>query len=114
MPAWQRGPRKKNRVLMRNPISVSPSRTSLSRFFRDFVYSALDHMPERYRAVARRQSEAAPHRDLWVSLIAAGSVIFAISGSLLLLTVELRSGWVSEHEVKMDKATAIHNLLFRR
>jgi len=51
--------------------------------------------------------------DLWVSFIAASSVILMVGGGLLLLTAELRSGWVSEHEVKMDKAPAIHNLLFR-
>jgi hypothetical protein len=48
------------------------------------------------------------------SFIAAVSVILVISGGLLTLTVELRSRWVSEHEVQMDKAAAIHQLLFRR
>jgi hypothetical protein len=52
-------------------------------------------------------------RDLWMSLVAAFGVILVIGGGLLALTVELRSGWVSNHEVQMDKAAAVHKLLFR-
>jgi len=52
--------------------------------------------------------------DPWVSFVAAVVVILVISGGLLMLNVEMRSGWVSDHEVQMDKAAAIHKLLFRR
>ncbi len=37
-----------------------------------------------------------------------------ISSGLLTLAFEVRSGWAFDHEVQMDKATAIHNLFFRR
>lgn len=51
--------------------------------------------------------------DLWVSFFASGSLILVVSGGLLVITLELRSGWVSDHQVQMDKGTAIHNLMFR-
>lgn len=52
--------------------------------------------------------------DLWVPFIAAVSLLLVISAGLLTLTAELRSGWVSDHEVQMDKTAAIHVLMFRR
>ena len=72
-------------------------------------------LPDRHLtdAVIAIEIEAAS-RDLWVSFIAAVLVILSVGGGLLTLTVELRSGWVSDHEVQMDKAAAVHKLLFRR
>ena len=58
--------------------------------------------------------EPAPIRwEVWVSFAAAASAIFVIGGVLLTLTAELRAGWVPGHELPMDKAAAIHKLLFR-
>lgn len=53
------------------------------------------------------------HRESWIALAAAVSAIVVMGGVLLTLTAELRAGWVPGHELQMDKATAIHNLLFR-
>jgi hypothetical protein len=59
-------------------------------------------------------SEPSPLRwELWVSATAATGVILVIGTMLLTLTAELRAGWVPGHERPMDKATAIHKLLFR-
>ena len=52
--------------------------------------------------------------DLWVSFFASGSLILVVSGGLLVLMLELRSGWVSDHQVEMDKGTAIRTLMFRQ
>jgi hypothetical protein len=51
--------------------------------------------------------------ELWVSFAAAVSVILIFAVGLLILTAELRAGWVPGHELPMDKAAAIHKLLFR-
>ena len=51
--------------------------------------------------------------ELWMSFTAAVSVILVIGAGLLILIAELRAGWVPGHELPMDKATAIHHLLFR-
>ena len=51
--------------------------------------------------------------DLWVSFAAAVSAMLVVAGVLLALTAELRAGWVPGHELPMDKAAAIHKLLFR-
>lgn len=51
--------------------------------------------------------------DLWVSFVAAASVILVVALGLLILIGELRAGWVPGHELPMDKAAAIHKLLFR-
>ena len=64
-------------------------------------------------------SDHVPNRDLcgwdlWVPFVAAVSVLLVVSAGLLTLTAELRSGWVSDHEVRMDKTAAIHGLMFRR
>ena len=51
--------------------------------------------------------------EFWVSITAAASAILVVGGMLLTLTAELRAGWVPGHELPMDKAAAIHKLLFR-
>jgi hypothetical protein len=51
--------------------------------------------------------------DLWVTFAAAVLAILVVAGVLLTLTAELRAGWVPGHELPMDKAAAIHKLLFR-
>jgi hypothetical protein len=51
--------------------------------------------------------------EFWVSIAAAASVMLVIGAILLTLTAELRAGWVPGHELPMDKAAAIHKLLFR-
>ncbi|HWE75429.1 MAG TPA: hypothetical protein VG328_19875 [Stellaceae bacterium] len=51
--------------------------------------------------------------EFWVSVVASASAILVIGGMLLALTAELRAGWVVGHELPMDKAAAIHKLLFR-
>jgi hypothetical protein len=71
------------------------------------------------RALTRRDLavitlEPQPLRwELWVSFAAAVSAILVVGGVLLTLTAELRAGWIPGHELPMDKATAIHKLLFR-
>ena len=39
--------------------------------------------------------------------------MLVVAGVLLTLTAELRAGWIPGHELPMDKAAAIHKLLFR-
>ncbi|HEX3971673.1 MAG TPA: hypothetical protein VHX19_10120 [Stellaceae bacterium] len=57
---------------------------------------------------------ASPHIwEFWLSIAAAASAMLLIGGMLLTLTAELRAGWVPGHELPMDKAAAIHKLLFR-
>jgi hypothetical protein len=51
--------------------------------------------------------------ELWIAFAAAASAILVVAGVLLTLTAELRAGWVPGHELPMDKAAAIHKLLFR-
>ncbi len=51
--------------------------------------------------------------EFWVTVTAAASAILVIGVVLLTLTAELRAGWVPGHELPMDKAAAIHKLLFR-
>jgi hypothetical protein len=51
--------------------------------------------------------------ELWVSFAAAAAAMLVVGGVLLTLTAELRAGWIPGHELPMDKATAIHKLLFR-
>jgi hypothetical protein len=51
--------------------------------------------------------------ELWISFAAGIAAIMAMAVLLLTLTAELRAGWVPGHELPMDKATAIHKLLFR-
>jgi hypothetical protein len=53
------------------------------------------------------------HWEGWVATTAAVSAILVVGAMLLTLTAELRAGWVPGHELPMDKATAIHKLLFR-
>jgi hypothetical protein len=64
-------------------------------------------------AISRSRESKASRYDLWVSFVAASSVVILVSSGLLVLILELRSGWVSDHEVLMDKGPAIHNLMFR-
>jgi len=52
-------------------------------------------------------------REFWIPFVAAVSAILVVAGVLLTLTAELRAGWIPGHELPMDKATAIHRLLFR-
>jgi hypothetical protein len=54
-----------------------------------------------------------PRWESWVSITAAASAILVIGAVLLTLTAELLAGWVPGHELPMDKAAAIHKLLFR-
>ena len=51
--------------------------------------------------------------ELWVSFAAAVILVLVISGGLLTLSLEMRSGWANDHEVQMDKAAAIRKLMFR-
>jgi hypothetical protein len=51
--------------------------------------------------------------ESWIAFAAAVSAMVVVGGVLLTLTAELRAGWVPGHELPMDKATAIHKLLFR-
>ena len=51
--------------------------------------------------------------EIAVSFVASILAIVVIGGGLLVLTAELRNGWVPGHELPMDKAAAIHKLLFR-
>ena len=75
-----------------------------------------DHrLPDREPANAATRFESKAIRwDLWLSVVAAVSVMLVVGGGLLTLTVEMRSGRAPDHEVQMDKAAAIHKLLFRR
>lgn len=51
--------------------------------------------------------------EFWMSFAAALAVIFVVASGLLIMIAELHAGWVPGHQLPMDKATAIHNLLFR-
>jgi hypothetical protein len=51
--------------------------------------------------------------EFWMSFAAALAVIFVFASGLLIMIAELHAGWVPGHQLPMDKATAIHNLLFR-
>ena len=64
-------------------------------------------------AIAHAAAHGATNGDLWVACAAAIFVAVVIVGGLIALSVEYRGGWVANHQVAMDKATAIHNLLFR-
>jgi len=48
-----------------------------------------------------------------VSFVAAVTVLVVIGALLATLISELGAGWVLVHEQQMDKATAVHKLLFR-
>lgn len=51
--------------------------------------------------------------ESWIAFAAGVTAIGVVAGVLLVLTAELRAGWVPGHELPMDKAAAIHKLLFR-
>jgi hypothetical protein len=46
-------------------------------------------------------------------LFAAGMLILVVGGGLVMVTAEYLDGTVAGHELQMDKASAIHKLLFR-
>jgi len=48
-----------------------------------------------------------------VSFVAAVTVLVVIGVLLATLISELYAGWVFDHQQQMDKATAVHKLLFR-
>jgi hypothetical protein len=52
-------------------------------------------------------------REFWISSVAAVTVLVVTGVLLGTLVSELRAGWVLDHEQPMDKATAVHKLLFR-
>jgi hypothetical protein len=51
--------------------------------------------------------------EVVISFVAAAAVFVVIGALLATLITELRGGWVVDHEQRMDKATAVHKLLFR-
>jgi hypothetical protein len=54
-----------------------------------------------------------PRWELVICSGAALAVMVVIATVLLILTAELRAGWVPGHELPMDKTQAIHHLFFR-
>jgi hypothetical protein len=48
-----------------------------------------------------------------VAFVAAVLVILVVSAEILMLVFQLRSGWIEDHQIPMDKGTAIEKLLFR-
>lgn len=60
-------------------------------------------------------AELTPLRwEAWLAFAAAAVAVVVVGGLLLTLTAELRGNGVASYERPMDKATAIHNLLFRQ
>jgi hypothetical protein len=55
----------------------------------------------------------APFRERWIPLVAASVLILVVGGGLALVTAEYLDGSVAGHELRMDKAAAIHKLFFR-
>jgi hypothetical protein len=53
------------------------------------------------------------HGEMWVACAALAFLAVIIGGGLVVLSVEYRGGWAADHQVAMDKADAIHKLLFR-
>ena len=81
-------------------------------------------MPDVYRAapaiVERARAQPLPvpvsrliRWELLISSIAAMAVLVVLGVLLAMLISELRDGWVTDHEQPMDKAAAVHKLLFR-
>jgi uncharacterized membrane protein len=81
-------------------------------------------MPDVYRAAPaiaeRKRAQLLPvpvtrgfRWELLISFIAAIAVLVVLGVLLATLISELRDGWVLDHEQPMDKATAIHKLMFR-
>lgn len=50
----------------------------------------------------------------WVAVAVVFCFVLIVVGALGILDNQYRSGWVTSQQVTMDKADAIHNLLFRQ
>jgi hypothetical protein len=78
------------------------------------VYRAASAIAERKRAQLLLAPASRGLRwELLISFIAAIAVLVVLGVLLATLISELRDGWVLDHEKPMDKATAIHKLMFR-
>jgi hypothetical protein len=64
-------------------------------------------------ALAHAAAHDEERSDLWIACAAMVFVAVVVGGGLVALSVEYRGGWVANHQVAMDKSTAIPNLLFR-
>jgi hypothetical protein len=66
------------------------------------------------RSIAAIVAPAAVARwEPWVPVAIVFFLALIAAGTLGILNHEYRSGWVASQEVSMDKASAIHKLLFR-
>ena len=78
------------------------------------VYRAAPAIAERKRAKALPVAASRAIRwELLISFVAAIAVLVVLGVLLATLISELRDGWVLGHEQPMDKATAVHKLMFR-
>jgi len=70
-------------------------------------------MPELYRFSAAAIRTFSTRWEAWVSVAVMTVFVLVVGGGVAVLAVQYRSGWVASQQVSMDKATAIHKLLFR-
>lgn len=49
----------------------------------------------------------------WVPVAIVFCFALIAAGTLVVLNHQYRSGWIASHQVSMDKADAIHKLMFR-
>ena len=77
------------------------------------VYRAAPAIAERKRAQPLPVASRAIRWEPLISFIAAIAVLVVLGVLLATLISELRDGWVLGHEQPMDKATAVHKLMFR-
>lgn len=71
-------------------------------------------MSVRHRSIAAAPRAAAARWEAWVCVAVVVCFVVGAAGALAILDNQYRSGWVTSQQVPMDKADAIHNLLFRQ
>lgn len=79
----------------------------------DVDVAAVNALPELAQRGAPLALARSARREAWISFAAAVALMLVIASLLLAATVELRGGWVANHELSMDKAAAIHRIFFR-
>lgn len=68
-----------------------------------------------HRSIAAAVTPAAVARwEAWLPVAVVFCFVLVVGGALGILDNQYRSGWVTSQQVTMDKAGAIHNLLFRQ
>lgn len=66
------------------------------------------------RSIAAAVAPAAVARwEPWLPVVIVFLFVLIAAGTLSILDHQYRSGWVASQQVSMDKADAIHKILFR-